>query len=367
VILFDRSASHYSPSLWIVVGSACQASLSLPKGRLVRRREDQSPVGSDQTASGKDQTASDSDQTASDRDQTASDGDQTASEEDQIASDQESAAGAGQVDSGAARRDRATHLRDRQARARLATATVRDVTADRRAQLASTRDGVAETRDASAETQGRSAESAELGKQEEQTVRAGRDRRRAADDRASAADDRARAAEERSQAAHDRKLAASDRDQAAVDREVSEVDELTHVRRRGAGIAQLQREIDRARRSGENLVVCFLDVDGLKLVNDSKGHLAGDELLRAVADSLRACLRSYDLIMRFGGDEFVCAMPDAEIDNIRQRFSDVSNALAGCPCRGSITVGFAELREGDSPEHLIGRADIDLLARREPS
>jgi diguanylate cyclase (GGDEF)-like protein len=132
-------------------------------------------------------------------------------------------------------------------------------------------------------------------------------------------------------------------------------------------MAQLQREIDRARRAGAKLVVTFVDVDGLKQVNDSKGHLAGDALLLAVADSLQACLRSYDLIMRFGGDEFVCAMPNADIDKVRQRFSDVSNALAGGPCCGSITVGFAELREHDSPEDLIGRADIDLLARREPS
>jgi diguanylate cyclase (GGDEF)-like protein len=132
-------------------------------------------------------------------------------------------------------------------------------------------------------------------------------------------------------------------------------------------MAQLQREIDRARRAGANLVVAFVDVDGLKLVNDTKGHLAGDALLCGVAESLQAGLRSYDVIMRFGGDEFVCAMPNAEIDKVRQRFSEVSNALAGCPCGGSITVGFAELHEHDSPEDLIGRADADLLARREPS
>ncbi len=193
------------------------------------------------------------------------------------------------------------------------------------------------------------------------------DRARAAADRTRAAADRARAAEERAQSARDRNLAARDRAQAALDREASEIDELTHVRRRGAGIEQLQREIDRARRAPEELVVAFVDVDGLKRVNDSEGHLAGDALLVAVADSLRACLRSYDLIMRFGGDEFVCALPHADVDRVRARFADVSHALAMGPTKGSITVGFAKLDGSDSPEDLIRRADADLLAQREHS
>ncbi len=128
---------------------------------------------------------------------------------------------------------------------------------------------------------------------------------------------------------------------------------------------QLQREIDRARRAPEELVVAFVDVDGLKRVNDTKGHLAGDALLVAVADSLRSCLRSYDLIMRFGGDEFVCVLPHADVNQVRRRFAEVSNALAMDPTRGSITVGFTELDDSDSPEDLIHRADADLLAHRE--
>ena len=178
------------------------------------------------------------------------------------------------------------------------------------------------------------------------------------------AHDRLRAAQERAEAAHDRKQASSERVQAAKDREASETDELTHVRRRGAGLAQLQREIDRARRAPEELVVTFSDVDGLKKVNDTMGHLAGDRLLIAVADSLRAGLRSYDLIMRFGGDEFVCALPNMNIRDAHRRFADISKALAEGPTGGSISVGFATLGESDSAETLIHRADEDLLAHR---
>jgi diguanylate cyclase (GGDEF)-like protein len=342
----------------------------------VASERDQTASDRDQTASERDQTASDRDQTASDGDQTASDGDQNASDEDQAASDQESALGADQRvrDVGSVHREHATHLRDGQSRARLRTATSREITADERDEVAQARDLSADIRDAGAQARGDASdeqESPRLDPREEQTLRAARDRRRAEDDRASAANDRARAADERTRAAEerassarDRTLAARDRAQAAVDREASETDELTHVRRRGAGMEQLQREIDRARRAPEELVVTFIDVDGLKAVNDHEGHLAGDSLLLAVADSLRACLRSYDLVMRFGGDEFVCALPNANVKRVRQRFADVSNALAMGPTKGSITVGFAELGKDDSAEDLIRRADADLLAHR---
>jgi diguanylate cyclase (GGDEF)-like protein len=323
----------------------------------------------DQAASDSDQTASDSDQTSSDSDQTTSDGNQTASDEDQAASDQESAVGADQRvrEMGSAHRRHATDLRDEQSRDRLRTAVSREITADERAQVASTRDQTAELRDASVQARSHAGESPAAAKREDHALRAARDRQRAAEDRARAADDRTRAAEERAQSARERTLAARDRAQAALDREASETDELTHVRRRGAGMKQLQREIDRARRAPEDLVVTFIDVDGLKQVNDTKGHLAGDSLLVAVADSLRGCLRSYDLIMRFGGDEFVCALPNADVKRVRQRFADVASALAAGPTRGSITVGFAELVDSDSVEDLISRADADLLAHRERS
>jgi diguanylate cyclase (GGDEF)-like protein len=323
---------------------------------------DQVASAGDQTASDRDQTASDRDQTASDEDQTSSDGDQSASDEDQAASDQESAVGADQRvrDVSSVHREHATQLRDEQSHARLRTATSREITADERDQVASARDRTAETRDDTVESTGSS-------NREGQALTAAHDRASAADDRSRAASDRIRAAEERAQSAQDRTLAAHDRAQAALDREASETDELTHVRRRGAGMEQLQREMDRARRAFEDLVVAFVDVDGLKAVNDTDGHLAGDSLLVAVADSLRACLRSYDLIMRFGGDEFVCVLPNTDVEHVRRRFLDVSNTLAAGPTKGSITVGFAELGDGDSAEDLIRRADADLLAHRQRS
>ena len=356
--------------------SAAQGQRGRVEDPVVSDSPDSSRTASnrDQAASVSDQTASDADQTSSDRDQTAADGEQTASDEDQAASDHESAAGADQRarDLASVHREHATHLRDEQARARLRTGVSRDITADDRSQVAAARDETAAMQDASPNAPHDGVESSRPVRGGRRAVGAGRDHRRAADDRARAADDRARAAddrahaaEERAESAHDRTLAARDRAQAELDREASETDELTHVRRRAAGMKQLRREVDRAHRSPESLVVTFVDVDGLKQVNDTQGHLAGDSLLVAVADSLRGCLRSYDLIMRFGGDEFVCALPNVDVNGVRRRFVDVSSALAAGRTHASITVGFAELGEQDSAEDLIRRADADLLTNRE--
>ncbi len=108
----------------------------------------------------------------------------------------------------------------------------------------------------------------------------------------------------------------------------------------------------------------FLDIDGLKATNDSRGHRAGDALLKRVGGVLHTHLRSYELIIRLGGDEFLCALLDATIQNVRHRFDQITSELALEPEGGSVTVGFAELAPGDTPMALIDRADTDLIAAR---
>ena len=130
------------------------------------------------------------------------------------------------------------------------------------------------------------------------------------------------------------------------------------------GLTDLQHEIDRARRNKDGLVVAFVDVDRLKEVNDSEGHLAGDRLLAEVADALRGGLRSYDLIMRYGGDEFVCALSGVHMDEARERFDALAKQLADRSGGHSVTVGFAELQDDDDTQRLIARADEALLEIR---
>jgi len=142
------------------------------------------------------------------------------------------------------------------------------------------------------------------------------------------------------------------------------VDEMTGALRRAAGLAALIREVRRARRFDDRkLVVAFLDVDNLKAVNDSHGHAAGDAVLRQVVAALRKRLRAYDLVIRWGGDEFVCSLPGAGLEAAERALGDVRSDLearTGC----TFTAGFTELgTEGDA-EAVVARADADLYERR---
>jgi diguanylate cyclase (GGDEF)-like protein len=195
-------------------------------------------------------------------------------------------------------------------------------------------------------------------------VHAARERERAAADRAGASAQRAAAARDREDAARDRQLAAADRATAAAELAAAGVDELTGALRRGVGFIAVQREIARAHRTSEPLVLAFIDVDGLKAVNDFQGHLAGDRLLVRVAGLLRDKLRPYDVTVRVGGDEFVCSLYGVRSADVRGRFRQVREELAIGRDSGSVSVGLADLEPGDSLDDLVGRADAALLAAR---
>jgi diguanylate cyclase (GGDEF)-like protein len=251
---------------------------------------------------------------------------------------------------------------------------------DRRDRLASQRDEAAQERDKLAAQRDHDAaicdqEALELDGREglldrhtlrvqELRGRAAAGRRRAADERRRAARDRQLAACDREQAARDRDQARRDRDQAARDRELAGIDELTGARRRGVGLEEVGREVERARRTKGRLVVAFVDVDDLKSVNDEQGHRAGDHLLRDVAAGLASRMRSYDLVVRVGGDEFLCALPDVTPTEARRRFEELVSELHHGPALSSVSFGLSELRDGDSLQELIDRADRDLMADR---
>ena len=141
-------------------------------------------------------------------------------------------------------------------------------------------------------------------------------------------------------------------------REKSAFDELTGVLRRAAGISAAEREIARARRHNASLAVAFLDVDGLKEANDKTGHGAGDELLRGMVAALKDGLNPDDVVLRYGGDEFVCVLPETSAREARRKLGDIQLEASKAGIRFS--AGIADLRRNDDVVSLFARADRDL-------
>jgi diguanylate cyclase (GGDEF)-like protein len=185
--------------------------------------------------------------------------------------------------------------------------------------------------------------------------------------RALAAADRARAADDRRRAAVDRGRAAEGRAAALAALRGAHFDDLTGALRRGFGEDLLRAEIERARRANGPLVLVIVDVDGLKEVNDTQGHLAGDQVLRDLVAAIRANIRSYEPIVRLGGDEFAFAIGGVDRRGAKERCAVIRADLARRPSRGRISVGIGELRPGDELQDVFHRADAALVdARRAP-
>jgi diguanylate cyclase (GGDEF)-like protein len=183
-------------------------------------------------------------------------------------------------------------------------------------------------------------------------------------DRDGASADRQASAGERADAGLDRGQSSVDRGASAVDREDASLDSLTGVYLRGPGLHELDRDIARSKRTKLPFTLAFVDVDQLKGVNDTGGHAAGDRLLRAVAQTLRTNLRPYDVIVRYGGDEFVCGLSGLDQAAAKIRLADVNHTLADAPEHGSVTVGVAELSGADTLGSLISKADTALYEQR---
>jgi len=140
--------------------------------------------------------------------------------------------------------------------------------------------------------------------------------------------------------------------------------------RRGLALRTRQM-IDVASRRGEIVHCTFLDVDGLKLINDGQGHDAGDRVILAVARAIEESCRVSDVVARWGGDEFVVVGlgPSEPVDELERRVRSFLEAHYGSDptlAALSISVGRAELApwEDGDPEQLLWRADHDMYQRR---
>ncbi len=153
-------------------------------------------------------------------------------------------------------------------------------------------------------------------------------------------------------------------------KELATTDTLTKLPNRRTILDFLEFEVNRARRNRSRLSVALIDLDDFKTINDTYGHLVGDQVLRELASLIRGNLRSTDMVGRYGGEEFIVVMPETDfttaagvVERLRKVVEETFFEPVGSV---SISVGLTSLREGDSVESLLRRADEFLYrAKRE--
>jgi diguanylate cyclase (GGDEF)-like protein len=146
--------------------------------------------------------------------------------------------------------------------------------------------------------------------------------------------------------------------------EHASIDALTGLANRRSWDDQLTRAIAHAERTHETLSVAVCDVDGLKELNDRRGHAAGDELLRGLADRWRAEARAADLIARIGGDEFAILLPGADEAGAHDV---VERLIASLPNGMSVSFGVAEWDLREDGVGLMARADLRMYDEKRRS
>ena len=141
---------------------------------------------------------------------------------------------------------------------------------------------------------------------------------------------------------------------------LASTDPLTGIPNRRAFMERVSRAVGAA--DGRRAVVCLIDLDGFKGVNDTRGHAAGDAVLKAVASALSAAVRETDTVARLGGDEF------AVLADVSRKFSGealaerlrAAVALVGADLGVTASVGVAAVEDGDDVEDLMHRADAAM-------
>ena len=152
-------------------------------------------------------------------------------------------------------------------------------------------------------------------------------------------------------------------------REQATTDSLTGLANRKTILETLGKELERCRRSAAACAVLFVDLDHFKHVNDTHGHPAGDEVLRQAASTMRAILRPYDLVGRYGGEEFVVVLPacdtagaKAAAERLRASVAGTAIAVGGVSLRVTCSLGIAvgDSENGWDRDRVLNAADAAM-------
>ena len=164
---------------------------------------------------------------------------------------------------------------------------------------------------------------------------------------------------------------------AELEGRVEELDQLAHQdslvdlpNRRGF-MRELERLVDRAKRYGEPCAMLFVDLDGLKMINDSFGHKAGDGALIQVAGLLVGGVRRSDVVARIGGDEFGILLGHADEPQAHDTAARLTDLISDCDFMHdgdalplSVAIGVAMIGPDDSPQLIMARADEEMYRRK---
>ena len=145
---------------------------------------------------------------------------------------------------------------------------------------------------------------------------------------------------------------------------------LTGLFNRRAALALLQKQLGATRRERTPLTICYLDLDGLKQVNDTCGHAEGDSFLKVFAGQLVRVMRAGDHACRMGGDEFLLILPHCPegeaarlVERIEARLAQVNSSWS----KGyalAFSYGLAQWAEGNTMDHLLELADTRMYAQK---
>lgn len=147
-------------------------------------------------------------------------------------------------------------------------------------------------------------------------------------------------------------------------RQLAGHDELTRALNRRSLISHLEQARARAERGGESFSVALLDLDHFKIINDTHGHAAGDEVLRGFVKSAHACMRDTDVFGRYGGEEFMLILGASSpagalpaLERLRVAFAARDWSLVAEGLRVTVSAGVAGYRRGETLAQLLARAD----------